>query len=301
MKKEHYIHVLHGFIAGSLLLLAYFAIVGTLQGVGYAIDRFVQLWYLMIPLVIGFGFQIGLFSCIRNAIKVSSKASATSGGVSTVSMIACCAHHVTDVVPILGASAIGIFLLEYQPAFLVMGIVSNIIGSTMMLRIAQQSGLKFKSPFFRRLMALDLNSITKIFMVAGAGAIIASFILLTPLQLPAAQSSSTTKLEPLSETQNNVTFSVSPLGFGPSDDVQFQISVNTHSVPLNFNLMNVSTLVADGKELRPTSWNGSTSMGHHMLGALKFAPLGYTPNSLKLIVTNASNLNWTFEWNLTKV
>src|SRR3990167_8171417 len=66
--------------------------------------QFRQLWYLMLPLLAGFGVQIGLFSYIKFLSKVGNKIVAASSATSTVSMIACCAHHLTDVVPILGLS-----------------------------------------------------------------------------------------------------------------------------------------------------------------------------------------------------
>jgi len=44
-------------------------------------------------------------------------------------MIACCAHHLTDVVPILGLSALSIWLVNFQTPLLAIGIVSNAAGS----------------------------------------------------------------------------------------------------------------------------------------------------------------------------
>src|SRR3990167_6283609 len=122
--NKHMKHVVYGVAASALLLFLYFSIVGLLQGMNYAVTRFIELWYFMVPLVIGFGIQIGLFSCIHSAAKAGGKAAAASGGMSTGSMIACCAHHVTDVAPLLGATALGLFLVQYQSAFLVIGLVS---------------------------------------------------------------------------------------------------------------------------------------------------------------------------------
>lgn len=47
-------------------------------------------------------------------------------------MVACCAHHLVDLIPILGLSAATLFLSEYQEQFLIFGIVANLIGMGMM-------------------------------------------------------------------------------------------------------------------------------------------------------------------------
>ena len=128
-------------LAGFGLLMMYFLVVGGLQGFGYAFERFIELWYFMMPLIAGFGFQISLFSHIRISCREGTGSAAATTGVSTASMIICCAHHITDIIPILGVAALGLFFVEYQSAFLVIGIVSNIIGIVFMLNIAMIAGI----------------------------------------------------------------------------------------------------------------------------------------------------------------
>ena len=176
MKDKRYKSGFYGVIASILLFLVYFVVVGSLQGYAHAIDRFVRFWYLMIPLLIGFGFQIGFFSYIRNSIKMGSGTVAASSSVSTVSMIACCLHHITDIIPFLGVSIIGVFLLEYQPAFLVVGIFSNIVGILLMFNIAKKGGMKFKSPLFKQCMRYDLKKITRIAIIFAVIIGIAAFV-----------------------------------------------------------------------------------------------------------------------------
>jgi hypothetical protein len=92
--------------------------------------QFRQLWYLMTPLIAGFGFQIGLFSYIKFLSSAAgTRIMAASSTTSTISMIACCAHHLTDVVPILGLSALSLWLVNFQAPLLALGIVSNAAGS----------------------------------------------------------------------------------------------------------------------------------------------------------------------------
>ncbi|TAL47000.1 hypothetical protein EPN87_03895 [archaeon] len=284
---KHAWHVAHGVIAGSLLLALYFGIVGALQGMDYAISRFAQLWYLMVPLVVSFGFQVSLFSCIRS----SMKSAAMFGGVSTASMVACCAHHITDVVPLLGVTAVGLLLVQYQASFLVLGLVSNVIGILMVLNIAKKSRVKFKSKFFKSVVKQDLGSILKIVAIAGVAIVALSFIFANP---PAESS---TQLEQLSNTQNAVTFSVQPVQVSASKPVEFEIVMDTHSVVLDFDITQVSTLTVDGKEMSPTEWRGSVPGGHHRSGILVFPVLDSMPSNLKLVII-AAGATRVFEWHL---
>ena len=57
------------------------------------------------------------------------------GTTSTVAMVACCVHHVTDVLPILGLTAAATFLAKYQTAFMWVGLGTTLIGIVVMLLI----------------------------------------------------------------------------------------------------------------------------------------------------------------------
>jgi hypothetical protein len=50
-------------------------------------------------------------------------------------MVACCAHHVTDVLPILGLTAAVTFLAEYQTVFMLVGLGTTYTGIAVMLVI----------------------------------------------------------------------------------------------------------------------------------------------------------------------
>ncbi len=49
-------------------------------------------------------------------------------------MVACCAHHLTDVLPMLGLSSAALFLGTYKTWFLAFGLVSNLAGIAFLLR-----------------------------------------------------------------------------------------------------------------------------------------------------------------------
>jgi len=65
----------------------------------------------------------------------SEKLTGASGTTSTIAMVACCAHHVTDVLPILGLTAATAFLAEYRLAFMVIGLGMTLFGIGFMLAI----------------------------------------------------------------------------------------------------------------------------------------------------------------------
>jgi uncharacterized membrane protein YidH (DUF202 family) len=50
-------------------------------------------------------------------------------------MVACCAHHVTDVLPILGLTAAATFLAQYRTAFMLVGLGMTLVGIAVMLVI----------------------------------------------------------------------------------------------------------------------------------------------------------------------
>ncbi|HLC59260.1 MAG TPA: hypothetical protein VJH34_01925 [archaeon] len=298
MNREHYRHVGIGFLAGLLLLGTYFLIVGLLQGLNYAIDRFSQLWYFMLPLTVGFGFQIGFYSCFRSAMSMNPGTSIASGGVSTVSMVACCAHHLTDVIPFLGISVIGVFLLQYQSSFLVIGIVSNLIGILMMINIAKKSRYKFKNPSFKRFVKRDLNKLTTIVLILGIVAIIASFLLQSPVS-NSIQNSSMINLPAKTDDNVGVIFTVQPLEFNADTPIKFKISISTHTTDLDFDLTKVSYLVADSKSFTAVDWEGSAPGGHHRSGTLTFGSLGYMPKTVRLSILDVTGADRIFEWTVS--
>ena len=149
MKK----HIIIGLSAGILLLLVYMGIITLAEGLEHALDQTATMWYWVVALAGGFGIQAGLFSFIRQGLrerKASATASvATSGGVSAGSMAACCAHHLTDVLPLLGLSGVAVFLTSYQLLFIIIGVLSNIVGITIMLETIQRHGLSQKLGHWR--------------------------------------------------------------------------------------------------------------------------------------------------------
>jgi hypothetical protein len=139
--------VLWGVTGGISLLTVYFLTLTLANSFEHSLEQFREMGLWISLLVLGFGTQVGLYAHIRGMIKLRKHSGAATttvtaaGGVSTASMVACCAHHLTDILPILGISAAAVFLNQYQMLFITVGVLSNLIGITLMLNIIQQHGL----------------------------------------------------------------------------------------------------------------------------------------------------------------
>ena len=125
--------VLYGILAGLGLLLFYLAVVSIFQGISFAFLNLRSLWYLIFPLAIGFGTQIGLYTSIKHTAALTGTVAGT-GGISAGSMVACCSHFLLNIIPIVGLSGIALFLAAYQKEFLGIGILSNLVGISIMIK-----------------------------------------------------------------------------------------------------------------------------------------------------------------------
>ncbi len=165
--------VLWGLTAGGILAALYFIVLSLSNSLQHALEELRALWFWLLPLVTGFGIQAGLYSYIRGAIRQRAEKSATasvlaSGGTSTAAMVACCMHHVTDILPVFGASAAALFLARYQTVFLALGVASNAVGIIMMLRIVQQKGLYGENNrILVQIMRLDMGKVFFVTVLAG--------------------------------------------------------------------------------------------------------------------------------------
>ena len=153
-----------GIASGSLLFIIYAFILTISNSPSHAVEEFLLYWYWIIPLILGFGLQAGLYTYIRHAMKararsgIASASVATAGGISTGSMVACCAHHITDVLPLVGLSAAVVFLNRFQNIFFLLGIISNTIGIILMLKIIQEHRLYSPGQgILQTLMRIDMR------------------------------------------------------------------------------------------------------------------------------------------------
>jgi hypothetical protein len=126
------------FLFGSFFIAGiYFGIITWAQGWDYALNLFsLNRWYV-VPIWIAFGIQAALYAILRFRLFIPTSSTGalmgTSAGTSVTAMVACCLHHVTDVLPILGVSAAATFLTRYQRPFMLFGLGTEIVGIVIML------------------------------------------------------------------------------------------------------------------------------------------------------------------------
>lgn len=170
-------HILIGVGAAVLLIVVYLSIITLAQDWAHALEQATEMWYWGLALAGGFGTQVGLFSFIRQRLRERRAATtgsvAATGGVSAGSMAACCAHHLSDVLPLIGLSGAAIFLVRYQLFFIIAGVVSNVVGITIMLETIQRHGLSDRLARWK----WNMNRVKKGAIVSAALIIVATFFL----------------------------------------------------------------------------------------------------------------------------
>ena len=128
-----------GIVASLGMAIFYTAIMLITMPLSTAWLNFVSSWYLISGIVIGFGVQIGLWVNLKHhASQHHHLMPGASGAMSGTAMVACCAHHLADVLPIIGLSGAAIFLGQYQQPLLVFSLAINVFGVAYMLHLQQR-------------------------------------------------------------------------------------------------------------------------------------------------------------------
>lgn len=124
-----------GALASVALLAFYLGVITLAQGWGHALDQLREDRWFAGAIALGFGTQMGLFTYLRALhARAATGGVAVSGGTSTAAMLACCAHHLADILPIVGLSGAAIFLNAYKTPLLWLGIAMNLVGILYLLR-----------------------------------------------------------------------------------------------------------------------------------------------------------------------
>ncbi len=129
-----------GVLGAIFLTGVYLGIVSLAESPAHALDLFWQDKAFVVPIILGFGTQVGLYTLLKKGlympIRVPAAGATTvaGGGMSTMAMVACCAHHVADVLPLVGLTAAATFLANWKIPFMIVGLLTNLIGIAVMLR-----------------------------------------------------------------------------------------------------------------------------------------------------------------------
>ncbi|MDP3954955.1 MAG: hypothetical protein Q8Q15_01150 [bacterium] len=98
--------------------------------------------------------------------------------------------------------------------------------------------------------------------------------------------------------EGQVVVDVQPKLLEVGKEAVFEVTFTTHSVELDFDLASVSRLKDDqGKELNAVSWTGGKG-GHHLSGELSFPKISDKAKSVELIISNISENDRSFGWDL---
>ena len=137
--RRYFIPLIAFLLGSSFVAVVYFSILTWAQGWESAVSIFLPNRWYVTPIWVSFGIQASLYLILRFRLFVptASRTSTdallgTSGGTSITAMVACCLHHITDVLPILGLSAAASFLTRYQRPFMLVSLGINIIGILVM-------------------------------------------------------------------------------------------------------------------------------------------------------------------------
>jgi hypothetical protein len=125
-------------IAGTTsMLVVYVGIITLAQGVDHALEQLATDALFIALLVVGFGTQVALFVELRAVDRQHRTAvavSAAATGTSATAMLACCAHHLVDLLPLVGLSAASVVLTTYRTPLFVIAIAMNVIGILLIAR-----------------------------------------------------------------------------------------------------------------------------------------------------------------------
>ena len=144
--------VTFGLLAVLGLLTFYLGIITLAQGWEHALGQLTDDRWFIGAITLGFGTQVGLFTYLKGLhAHAAAGGVAASTGTSTAAMLACCAHHLADILPIVGLSGAAIFLNAYKTPLLWLGIVMNFAGVVYLLRkIYQQRQMACHTPLATR-------------------------------------------------------------------------------------------------------------------------------------------------------
>ena len=144
-----------GLLGSGGLALLYFGIVSLAESPAHALELFWDDRWIVLPIILSFGIQAALYVVLKKGLflpdqvhgsrhlgRGSTAYTGASGGMSTAAMVACCAHHVADVLPILGLTAAATFLAQYRLPFMLLGLGSTLLGIAYMSLILVQERRK---------------------------------------------------------------------------------------------------------------------------------------------------------------
>jgi hypothetical protein len=118
-----------GLLAGTGLLAVYLAVIVAASGAAHLRAQLALDWPWVAVIVTGFGIQMALLITVRERQRARAAAATagTGAGASVVGMLACCAHHLADIAPLVGLNLAATFLATYRVPFMAVGVAVNAV------------------------------------------------------------------------------------------------------------------------------------------------------------------------------
>ena len=105
----------------------------------------------------------------------------------------------------------------------------------------------------------------------------------TPLFAAGSEQTQAAEAAAQTSNQEGVKITVEPRGFPRgAKSWDFAVTLETHTQPLEDDLVKATTLLADGKTCRPLGWDGAPPGGHHRKGVLRFEAVTPLPQAVEL-------------------
>lgn len=144
-----------GFLGGLALVGLYLGILSIAQSPTHALEQLSQDRFWVGLVALGFGIQIGLYTYLRliiHAMQLAGATAMTGAGTttSTIGMIACCAHHLADIAPVIGLTGVSglsgavAFLAEWKIPFILFGLAVNAVAIGMSIRMIRRERAHLK-------------------------------------------------------------------------------------------------------------------------------------------------------------
>lgn len=148
--------LLAGVLASVVMLGIYLITLTVLMGFTFAFQQVGRdsIWIMLVAL--GFGIQIGLYTYLRTIIHSINLTSATAvtsvgAGTSTLGMIACCVHHLSDIAPLVALAGVSSlssvisFFNDWKYAVIALGLATNALGIVVIVHIIQKSKIHLET------------------------------------------------------------------------------------------------------------------------------------------------------------
>ncbi len=126
-----------GLLGAAALLGLYLGIISLAQGAEHALEQLATDAQFVGLIALGFGTQIALFVELRavdRRHRAATAVTAAGTGTSAAAMLACCAHHLVGLLPLVGLSAAAVFLNTYKTPLFLIGLGMNVIGIVVIAR-----------------------------------------------------------------------------------------------------------------------------------------------------------------------